>query len=346
MFAAETSPTPALAPDVAEPSPVWKRLAEPVEPFLDAVADRLARQVEEFDPALAASAQYALTGQGKQLRPTLVGLCADATGGLTDQHVTAAVIIELVHLATLVHDDVMDEAQLRRGRLTIAANWGNEHAVLFGDCLFAHALQLAAGFPTTEICRAVSLATKVVCTGEVLQNQHRLDFKLSLANYFRVLEMKTAELFALSCDLGACLNAAPPEQRQALREFGLALGIAYQVYDDCLDLFGSEASAGKSLGTDLAQGKLTLPVLLVWERASAGERTLLEQRLRAWKPDAFAPVTALLRRHEALERALAVFHEYVARARAALQRLPDGGQRLVPLTSFLVQQAAALENQP
>jgi len=153
-------------------------------------------------------------------------------------------------------------------------------------------------------------------------------------------------LFALSCDLGACLNAAPPEQRQALREFGLALGIAYQVYDDCLDLFGSEASAGKSLGTDLAQGKLTLPVLLVWERASAGERTLLEQRLRAWKPDAFAPVTALLRRHAALERALAVFHEYVARARAALQRLPDGGQRLVPLTSFLVQQAAALEHQP
>ncbi len=344
MFAAETSPVTAFAPDVSEPSPVWKQLAEPVELFLDAVADRLARQVAEFDPALTASARYALTGQGKQLRPTLVGLCAEATGGLKDDHITAAVIIELVHLATLVHDDVMDEAQLRRGRLTVAARWGNEHAVLFGDCLFAHALKLAAGFPTTEICRAVSMATKVVCTGEVLQNQHRLNFQLSLAEYFRILEMKTAELFALSCDLGAYLNAAPPEQRQALREFGMALGTAYQIYDDCLDVFGSETSAGKSLGTDLAQGKLTLPVLLVWERASAGERTSLEQQLRAWEPESFVTVAALLRRHEALGRALAVFNDYVQRARTALGKLPGGRQRLAPLTDFLVQQAAVLGN--
>ena len=238
MFAAETSPITAFAPEVSEPAPVWRQLAEPVEPFLDAVAERLTQQVSEFDPVLTSSAEYALTGQGQQLRPTLVGLCAETTGGLTDAHITAAVIIELVHLATLVHDDVMDEAQLRRGRLTVAARWGNEHAVLFGDCLFAHALKLAAGFPTTEICRAVSMATKVVCTGEVLQNQQRLNFTLAQADYFRVLEMKTAELFALSCDLGAYLNAAPPEQRQALRAFGMALGTAYQIYDDCLDVFG------------------------------------------------------------------------------------------------------------
>jgi octaprenyl-diphosphate synthase len=346
MFVAETSPITAFAPDASEPAPVWRQLAEPVEPFLDAVAERLARQVAEFDPALTTSARYALTGHGKQLRPTLVGLCAETTGGLTDAHITAAVIIELVHLATLVHDDVMDEAQLRRGRLTVAARWGNEHAVLFGDCLFAHALKLAAGFPTTEICRAVSSATKIVCTGEVLQNQQRLNFALASADYFRVLEMKTAELFSLSCDLGAYLNAAPPEQRQALRAFGMALGTAYQIYDDCLDVFGLEAIAGKSLGTDLAQGKLTLPVLLAWERASASERTALEQRLRAWDPGSLAVVTALLRRHDALERAMVVFNSYVQQARAALHKLPGRGQRLAPLTDFLVQQAASLGAQP
>ena len=345
MFAAETSPITAFAPEVSEPAPVWRQLAEPVEPFLDAVAERLTQQVSEFDPVLTSSAEYALTGQGKQLRPTLVGLCAETTGGLTDAHITAAVIIELVHLATLVHDDVMDEAQLRRGRLTVAARWGNEHAVLFGDCLFAHALKLAAGFPTTEICRAVSVATKVVCTGEVLQNQQRLNFTLAQADYFRVLEMKTAELFALSCDLGAYLNAAPPEQRQALRAFGMALGTAYQIYDDCLDVFGVETIAGKSLGTDLAQGKLTLPVLLAWEKASAGERTALEQQLRAWEPGSLAAVTALLRRHDALERSVSVFNSYVQQARATLQKLPGRGHRLAPLTDFLVQQAASLGSQ-
>src|SRR5580700_10476736 len=241
MFAAETRAV--IVPETTlkkEAHITWKQIAEPVEPFLEAVAARLEKQVREFDPALAPYAEYALTGQGKQLRPALVALSANAIGKLNDSHVTVAVIIEMVHLATLVHDDVMDEAEVRRGRLTLAANWGNEIAVLFGDCLFAQALKLAASFPTPEICRAVAMATNTVCSGEILQTQHRRNFELSQKEYFKVLEMKTAELFALSCDLGACLSGATAEQRTALREFGVALGTAYQIYDDCLDLFGSE----------------------------------------------------------------------------------------------------------
>src|SRR5204862_6097532 len=138
---------------------------------------------------------------GKHLRPALVALTANALGKADDAHVTVAVIIEMVHLATLVHDDVMDEAEIRRGRLTLGANWGNEVAVLFGDCLFAHALKLAASFPTPEICRAVAMATNTVCSGEILQTQHRNNFDLTREQYFRMLEMKTAELFALSCEL-------------------------------------------------------------------------------------------------------------------------------------------------
>src|SRR5258706_11657757 len=238
MFAADSKVVPALStgPLNAESIYSWKKIIDPVEPFLEAVDRGLAKEVERFDPAIAPYADYALNGQGKHLRPALVALTANALGKAGDAHVTVAVIIEMVHLATLVHDDVMDEAEIRRSRLTLAANWGNEIAVLFGDCLFAHALKLAASFPTPEICRAVASATNTVCTGEILQTQHRRDFGFSREKYFTVIEMKTAELFALSCDLSACLSGASTETRQQLRQFGLAYGTPYQLYDDCIYL--------------------------------------------------------------------------------------------------------------
>jgi len=178
------------------------------------------RQVNEFDPALAPYAEYALTGNGKHLRPTLVALVANSLGPVNESHVTVAVIIEMVHLATLVHDDIMDEAEIRRGQLTLAANWGNEIAVLFGDCLFAQALKLAASFPTPEICRAVAASTNTVCSGEILQTRHRRSFERSRREYFRVLEMKTAELFALSCEMAACLSGAGVGERLGWRSLG------------------------------------------------------------------------------------------------------------------------------
>src|SRR5579862_2136830 len=211
----------------------WKRLVEPLEPFLQTVERQLVLQAHDFDPKIVPYAQYALSGSGKHLRPTLVALAANAVGKVSSVHVTAAVIIEMVHLATLVHDDVMDEAEIRRGQLTLAANWGNEIAVLFGDCLFAQALKLAASFPTPDNCRAVAMATNTVCSGEILQTQQRRNFQFSRDDYFRVLEMKTAELFALSCELAAVLSGATPAQRATLRRFGLAFGTAYQVWDDC-----------------------------------------------------------------------------------------------------------------
>jgi len=322
----------------------WKHIADPVQPFLEAVGARLAKQVREFDPAIVPYVEYALTGQGKQLRPVLVALSANATGGLREAHVTVAVIIEMVHLATLVHDDVMDEAEIRRGQLTIAANWGNEIAVLFGDCLFAQALKLASSFPTMDVCRAVATATNTVCTGEILQTQHRRDFNQSRREYFRVIEMKTAELFTLSCDLAAFLGNAKPDQRQALRHFGAAFGTAYQVYDDCVDLFGSETAAGKSLGTDLAKGKLTWPVLLAWERADAAGRARLEALIERWQPDNLVAVKVLMQHYETLEPSLQVIAKYLEIARRSLKALPDSNGRagLMGLAAFLVQQTAGL----
>jgi len=346
MLAAESKVVSAPATNRLNPeTPIsWKQIVEPVEPFLDAVHARLARQVNEFDAALAPYAEYALNGNGKHLRPALVALSANALGGTSDSHVTVAVIIEMVHLATLVHDDVMDEAEIRRARPTLAANWGNEIAVLFGDCLFAQALKLAASFPTPEICRSVAMATNTVCAGEILQTQQRRNFQFSKDDYFRVLAMKTAELFALSCDLAALLSGATVEQRAALRRFGMAFGTAYQIWDDCVDLFGSEAAAGKSLGTDIAKGKLTLPVLLLWERTNGTDRALLESLVQDCRNGALSEVGALLSKYQTLAPSLKSVHHYLETARQALCELPEsrGRESLLGVTEYLAIQTDAL----
>ncbi|MEI9863225.1 MAG: polyprenyl synthetase family protein [Limisphaerales bacterium] len=346
MLAAESKVATAdssVSPDT-NPTRSWNQIVEQVNPFLQAVNQRLIQQANDFDPKIVPYAQSALNGSGKHLRPTLVALAGSAVGNTSDAHVTAAVIIEMVHLATLVHDDVMDEARIRRGQLTIAANWGNEIAVLFGDCLFAQALKLASNFPTTEVCRSVAMATNTVCTGEILQTQHRRNFELSRREYFRVIEMKTAELFTLSCDLAGFLSNASVEHRAALRQFGGAFGTAYQVYDDCVDLFGSEAAAGKSLGTDLAKGKLTWPVLLAWERAGAADRARLESLIQNWQPANLGAVNELLVRYETFEPSREVIAKYLEQARRALKNLPESEGRagLFGLADFLAQQTAGL----
>jgi octaprenyl-diphosphate synthase len=328
----------------ARPAQSWKHIIDPVEPFLEAVSYRLVQQVNAFDPDIVPYADYALNGHGKHLRPALVALSAQAIARTEEAHITVAVIIEMVHLATLVHDDVMDEAEIRRGRLTFAANWGNDVAVLFGDCLFARALTLAASFPTPEICRAVATATNTVCSGEILQTQHKGDFQFTREQYFKVLEMKTAELFALSCDLSAFLSGATAEQRNALREFGLAFGTAYQVFDDCVDLFGSEAEAGKSLGTDLAKGKLTLPVLMVWEKADPVDRERLESLIQAWATGSMSVASKLLAKYETLAASIQIVHQYLAKARQAIKDLPQstGRNSLLALTDYLAHQSSTL----
>jgi len=322
----------------------WKEIIHPVEPFLHTVTSRLMKQVTTFDADLVTYAEYALNGNGKHLRPALVALSASALGKPTDSHVTVAVIIEMVHLATLVHDDVMDEAEIRRGRLTFAANWGNEIAVLFGDCLFAQALKLAASFPTPEICRAVAVATNTVCSGEILQMQHRRDFQFTRDKYFKVLEMKTAELFALSCELSAFLSGADVQTREQLRKFGLAFGTAYQVFDDCVDLFGSESGAGKTLGTDLAKGKLTLPVLLAFERADSSDRAELQELVKTWKPGSMAAVGRLLAKYDALPSSIEITEQYLGNSREILALLPKtpGCEHLDQLVDYLAAQNRGL----
>ena len=242
-------------------------------------------QVDRFEPEIREMAAYCLDTTGKRLRPTLVFICGwQGEGMVSDDLVRAAGVVEMVHLATLVHDDIMDRAEIRRNQRTAAREFGPDAAVLLGDALFSQALHVASQFPTTEVCRLVSESTRKVCSGEIMQTLRRRDINISLADYRRMIDLKTAELFRVSCFLGARLSGHDLDFARAADRFGHHLGIAYQIYDDLADFVGEEQRIGKTLGTDLATGKLTLPLMLLLESVSPEERTAIIASLRGGQP--------------------------------------------------------------
>ena len=235
---------------------------ELIGPDLYSVEERISEQSKAVDSGIEHYIEYAIGGSGKRLRPALALLAGGATGRIVSDHVDLAVILELIHIASLVHDDIMDGADRRRDRPTLNAKWGNSVTVLVGDVLFAHALRLSTQFPNA-VSRRIADAAAEVCTGEILQTQRRFDLNVTLAEYYRMVQMKTGALFSAACELGAFLSGASPAVISALKNYGNKIGIAYQVLDDCIDLVGDEAMIGKTLGTDISCGKFTLPVLLL-----------------------------------------------------------------------------------
>lgn len=314
----------------------------PLTPAMQRLESLLERQCELFEPGVGACVRYVTGNQGKRLRPALVIFSANARSGAPvgvtdDDLLKMCAIVEMVHIATLVHDDIMDGAELRRNRLTAGAKWGHEISVLLGDSLFAHALALAASYPTPYICRRVAEATNLVCSGEILQTQRRFDLKLGEADYLRMIEMKTGALFAVACELGAHLGGATPAQSRAMHEFGRLLGIAYQIYDDCLDLVGAERETGKSLGTDLQKGKLTLPLIRLLKNAPADEIHLISSILLNEHPNSRAMLVDFIRRHDTLRQAAEQARGIVRAAADQLQSLPanPGRSSLESLTFYL-----------
>ncbi len=233
---------------------------------------RIAQQAAAFDPALEGYVVYAVGSRGKRLRPLLALLAGGASGKINSDHVDLAVIVELIHIATLVHDDVMDEAQRRRSQPTASARWGNSLSVLLGDCLFAHALTLSTNFENSDIGRTIARTAATVCSGEMIQTQRRFDLTLTVQDYLRIVQMKTGSLFSAAAELAALISEAEPNVIETFKNFGIQVGTAYQIYDDCVDLAGSESATGKTLGTDLRKGKFTLPVLIFLRSASEFER--------------------------------------------------------------------------
>jgi octaprenyl-diphosphate synthase len=256
-----------------------------LKPHMAALDVFLREQIQSFEPEIRSMADYCIDTSGKRIRPALVFLSGwQKDGAIKAELVRVAAVVELVHLATLVHDDIMDEADVRRNRRTAAREYGPAAAVLLGDALFSHALNLATQFPTTEICQVVSESTRKVCAGEIIQTLRRRTASVSLEEYRRVIDLKTAELFRVSCYVGSRLAGFEEGFVQAASLFARHLGIAYQIYDDLADFFGNEKSIGKTLGTDLASGKITLPLLKLLEHLSPAARAALIEEIQGNRP--------------------------------------------------------------
>jgi octaprenyl-diphosphate synthase len=261
--------------------------------------------------------------QGKRLRPALVLFAGRACGSLSGDHATLAAVVEMIHTATLVHDDVLDEAVIRRHAATLNAEWGNETAVLMGDYLFTHAFHLAASLESTRVCRWIGAATNRVCEGEMQQVFHRGNLELHERDYFEIIEAKTAELTAVSCRLGAFYAGANEATVASLDAYGRNLGIAFQIADDVMDIWGEERATGKSLGTDLKQQKLTLPVIKLLALADQESEPTIRSLVVGAKPDARRRLKPLLEESGALNLAWQIAKRHVRLALDSLDCLED-----------------------
>src|SRR5688572_17316066 len=264
-------------------------LTECIAPQLAAV-DRLFREELNSDIACVNTlVKHVSRFRGKMLRPMLVLLSGRAVGGavaeLTDAHVTIATVVEMVHMATLVHDDVLDEAELRRKGATINHLKGNEAAVLLGDYLISHSFHLCSSLESQFASRAIGRTTNCVCEGELLQLDNRNNLDLGEETYLEIIERKTASLCATCCLLGATFAGGTPRQVEALETYGRCVGTAFQIQDDILDVVGDPAAVGKTLGIDAAKGKMTLPLIHFMRSAPAEHRALLRSLLTTPDPD-------------------------------------------------------------
>ena len=314
--------TDSRAPSIARDSSL-ARVIRAVQPQLEEVEARIARQAAAFDPAIEGYVTYAIGSRGKRLRPLVALLSGGVTGGITSGHLDLAVIVELIHIATLVHDDIMDEAERRRAQPTVNARWGNSLSVLLGDCLFAQALNLSTNFDNAEISRVIARAAREVCSGEIIQTQRRFDLHMAIDDYLRIVEMKTGSLFAAAAELGAVLNGADAATARGLKNFGLKIGATYQIYDDCLDIAGNETEIGKTLGTDLRKGKMTLPILMLLRSAPPEERERYCELILSEDAGKIAQLLTSDAPNGALRSSLDAAEESLRDAQAELHGLPS-----------------------
>ena len=307
--------------------------------------DTLIRQRLSSDVVLINQiADHIIASGGKRLRPMLHVLAAGAAGYHGEQHIKLAAVIEFIHTSTLLHDDVVDESDLRRGRKTANALWGNAASVLVGDFLYSRSFQLMVELDDMRIMRILADTTNTIAEGEVLQLLNIGNADVNEAAYLAVIERKTAVLFAAATELGGLLGGLPEAQVQALRRYGMELGYAFQIADDLLDYVSDADTLGKNIGDDLAEGKPTLPLIYALERAqsdpaSAAQAQSLRHAIEHGGLDSLDRIIAAIRDSGALERTHRRAESHAAAARDALQSLPDSPYRdaLAALADYSVQ---------
>jgi len=288
-----------------------------------------AQELDARHPYVRAVLEHLTRYRGKRLRPILLLLSAQACGGIEEAHKILAAVVEMIHTATLVHDDVLDDATTRRHVATINSRWNNETSVLLGDYLFTHAFHLTSSTGSAQACRIIGHATNIVCEGEMWQTADRGNLRLSEEQYLDIIEAKTAELCAVSCYLGAHFAGASAAVSEALDGFGRALGIAFQIADDLLDVTGSEQLTGKSLGSDLQKQKLTLPLIHLLEKSTPAEAETIRNLLRQPDPSTRAALQPFLERCGAMEYARTRAVEFTVAARQKLAVLPESPAKLL-----------------
>ena len=308
-----------------------------VKAELKDVEAQIRDQVRAFDPCVEPYVDYICNTNGKRIRPALAILAGGATGGVTSEHLKVGVILELIHMSTLVHDDIIDGADTRRNMPTANAKWGNGMAVLLGDSLFSHSLLLATDFGDIEVCRKVGRGSRDVCQGEVMQTQRRFDLTLTKDDYFHIIEMKTGALFAAATGISAYLSGMSKKIEEQLYDYGMKLGTAYQIYDDCLDLVGTEEEVGKTLRTDLEKGKLTLPLLNLLEKADPAQREKLNKRIIEQQPLDLPVLIGIAEYEGSVESSLDTAADLLVQARNDLDVLSDSEWKdgLVHVTKYL-----------
>jgi octaprenyl-diphosphate synthase len=303
---------------------------------MDAV---IARRLSSEVQLVSQVSQYIVAAGGKRLRPALLLLMCGALEYRGDQRFNLAAVVEFIHTATLLHDDVVDESTLRRGRATANAAFGNPASVLVGDFLYSRAFQMMVDAGNMRIMQTLAEATNVIAEGEVLQLMNMHDANLSEEDYLRVIRSKTAKLFEASARLAALLAQASAEVEQACADYGQALGTAFQVIDDVLDYDGDASEMGKNLGDDLREGKATLPLIIAMQRGNPAEQQLIRQAIEAGQTEQLPDIIAIVRQTGALQatrEAAAAEAERAVRALGVLGRNPYS-EALLQLASQLLQ---------
>ncbi|WP_084362278.1 octaprenyl diphosphate synthase [Caldimonas taiwanensis] len=272
-------------------------------------------------------AHYIVSAGGKRIRPQLVILVAKALGFDGPQRHELAAVVEFIHTATLLHDDVVDESQLRRGRETANAVFGNAASVLVGDFLYSRAFQMMVAIDRMRVLDVLAEATNVIAEGEVLQLMNMHDPDTDIEAYLRVIRYKTAKLFEASARLGAVLADAPAEIEQSCADYGRHLGTAFQLIDDLLDYEGSTAALGKNVGDDLREGKPTMPLLIAMERGNAQERQLIRHAIEHGEMNRLKDIVDIVRRTGALDATRQAARAEAETARHCLHGLPASPYR-------------------
>jgi octaprenyl-diphosphate synthase len=306
-------------------------LTECIAPQMAAVDRLFTEELRSDLPCVNTLVRHVARFRGKMLRPSLLLLWGKASGcaELTAAHVTVATVVEMVHMSTLVHDDVLDEAELRRKGATINHLRGNEAAVLLGDYLISHSYHLCSSLDSQFASRLIGRTTNEVCEGELLQIDNRNNLDLDEATYLAIISRKTASLTAACCLLGAHLSGADESTIRQADLFGRSLGIAFQIQDDILDIVGDVRDVGKTLGIDIEKVKLTLPIIHFLRTAPREHRQLMRSLLESKEPDKVEKIRNLILPSPSIQYARDRAHQYVDEARAALRCLPNSEPRQV-----------------